>query len=148
MQNSNVIGIDLAKHVIQVCKVDKHGELTSNKATSPSKLKELLAKSTPSIVAMEGCGSCHYWARLARIHGHDVRIISPRRVKAFLQGHKTDANDALAVAIAATQFGMVFSQIKEEEQQSLQTLETSRKFLDKELTALNDHIRSPFQAFV
>ena len=81
-------------------------------------------------------------ARLARNYGHDVRIISPRKVKAFLQGHKTDANDALAVAIAATQFGMVFSQIKEEEQQSLQTLETSRKFLDKELTALNNHLRA------
>ena len=142
MQNSNVIGIDLAKHVIQVCKVDKHGELTSNKAISPNKLKELLSNSNPSIVAMEGCGACHYWARLARNYGHDVRIISPRKVKAFLQGHKTDANDALAVAIAATQFGMVFSQIKEEEQQSLQTLETSRKFLDKELTALNNHLRA------
>ena len=142
MQNSNVIGIDLAKNVIQVCKIDKHGELTSNKAMSPSKLKALLAKSIPSIVAMEGCGSCHFWARLAQTYGHDVRIISPRRVKAFLQGHKTDANDALAVAIASTQFGMVFSQIKAEEQQSLQTLETSRKFLDKELTALNNHIRA------
>jgi transposase len=142
MNNSNVIGIDLAKNVIQVCKIDKHGELTSNKAISPSKLKELLANSIPSIVAMEGCGACHYWARLARNYGHDVRIISPRKVKAFLQGHKTDANDALAVAIAATQFGMVFSQIKTEEQQSLQTLETSRKFLDKELTALNNHLRA------
>ncbi len=82
------------------------------------------------------------FARLAQKYGHDVRIISPRKVKAFLQGHKTDANDALAVAIAATQFGRVFSQIKAEEQQSLQTLETSRKFLDKELTALNNHLRA------
>ena len=54
MKKSNVIGIDLAKTVLQVCKVSKHGELTSNKAVSPSKLKELLATSTPSIVAMEG----------------------------------------------------------------------------------------------
>jgi len=142
MRNSNVIGIDLAKNVIQVCKIDKHGELISNKGISPNKLKTLLVKSIPSIVAMEGCGSCHYWARLAQKYGHDVRIISPRRVKAFLQGHKTDANDALAIAIASTQFGMIFSQIKAEEQQSLQTLETSRKFLDKELTALNNHIRA------
>ena len=59
MQNSNVIGIDLAKHVIQVCKIDKHGELISNRAISPNKLKELLANSNPSIVAMEGCGACH-----------------------------------------------------------------------------------------
>ena len=142
MKNSNVIGIDLAKNVIQVCKIDKHGELISNKGISPSKLKELLANSIPSIVAMEGCGACHYWARLAQKYGHDARIISPRKVRAFLPGHKTDANDALAIAIASTQFGMVFSQIKEEEQQSLQTLETSRKFLDKELTALNNHIRA------
>jgi transposase len=123
MKNSNVVGIDLAKHVIQVCKIDKHGELISNKAISPSKLKELLAKTVPSIVAMEGCGACHYWARLAQKHGHDVRVISPKKVKGFLQGHKTDANDALAIAIASIQLGMRFSQIKTEEQQSLQTLE-------------------------
>ena len=34
MKNSNVIGIDLAKNVLQVCKVSKHGELTVNKAIS------------------------------------------------------------------------------------------------------------------
>lgn len=137
-----MIGIDLAKNVLQVCKVSKHGELTANKAVSPAKLKELLAKSTPSIVAMEGSGSCHYWGRLAESFGHEVRVINPKKVKAFLQGQKTDANDALAIAMAATQFGVRFSQLKNEEQQTLQTLATSRKFLDKELTALNNHIRA------
>ncbi|MGF1878939.1 hypothetical protein L4D77_27145 [Photobacterium frigidiphilum] len=63
MTNSQIIGLDLAKNVIQVCKIDKHGELISNKTMSPKKLKELLAKSTTSIVAMEGCGSCHFWGR-------------------------------------------------------------------------------------
>jgi transposase len=48
MKKSNVIGIDLAKNVIQVCKIDKHGELVSNKAMCPSKLKELLGKAGPS----------------------------------------------------------------------------------------------------
>jgi len=134
LQNSKVIGIDLAKHVIQVCRIDKQGELESNRAMSPNKLKALLPwKAVAHVIN---------WARLARSHGHDVRIISPGRVKAFVQGHKTDANDALAVAIAATQFGRVFSQIKEEEQQSLQTLETRRKFLDKALIALNNPIRA------
>lgn len=142
MKNSNVIGIDLAKNVIQACRIDKNGELISNKAMSPNKLKELLAKSVPSLVAMEGCGSCHYWSRLARKYGHNVKVISPKKVKGFLQGQKTDANDAVAIAIAATQFGMTFSAVKEEEQQALQTLDTSRRFLDKELTALNNHIRA------
>ncbi len=69
-------------------------------------------------------------------------MIAPKKVKAFLQGQKTDANDALAIAMASIHFGMRFSQIKDEEQQILQTLETSRKFLGKELIALNNHIRA------
>lgn len=77
MKKSNVIGIDLAKNVLQVCKVSKHGELIINKAASPRKLKELLATSKPSIVAMEGSGACHYWGRLAKSFGHVARIISP-----------------------------------------------------------------------
>jgi len=72
---------------------------------------------------------------LGKISTHDVRIISPRRVKAFVQGHKTDANDALAVAIAAAQFGIIFRHIKEEQPPSLPTLETRRQFLEKERTA-------------
>jgi transposase len=43
MNNSNVISLDLAKNIIQVCKISKHGELISNKAISPQNLKELLA---------------------------------------------------------------------------------------------------------
>ena len=142
MNNSNLIGIDLAKNVIQVCNINKNGELISNKAISPKKLRELLAKSTPSIVSMEGCGGCHYWGRLAESYGHDVRVISPKKVKGYLQGQKTDANDAVAIAVASTQVGMRFSPVKDEVQQSLQTLETSRRFLSKELTALSNHIRA------
>jgi len=142
MKNSNVIGIDLAKNVLQVCVINKHGELKSNKAMNPNKLREVLTKAKPSLVALEGCGSAHYWARYAQGCGHEVRMISPRRVKAFLQGQKTDANDAFAITIAASVPGMVFSQIKNIDQQILQTLETSRKFLDKEYTALSNHIRA------
>lgn len=142
MNNSNVISLDLAKNIIQVCNISKHGELISNKAISPQSLKELLANSTPSVVAMEGCGSCHYWGRLARSYGHRVRIIAPKRVKAFLQGQKTDANDALAIAAAAMQLGVRFCPVKEVDQQSLQTLETSRKFLSRDQVALSNHIRA------
>jgi transposase len=142
MMKCNVIGLDLAKNVIQVCKISADGELIYNKAVSPRKLRELLAKEKVAIIALEGCGSCHYWGRLAQRHGHDVRVISPKKVKAFLQGQKTDANDALAIAIASIQLGMVFSQLKSEDQQTVQTLEKSRKFLDKSVTSLSNHIRA------
>lgn len=142
MKNRNVLAIDLAKNVIQVCKISSEGELVYNKAVSPNKLRQILATEKESIVAMEGCGSCHYWSRLSEQYGHDTRVIAPKKVKAFLQGHKTDANDAVAIAVASTQFGMKFSQIKSEEQQSLQTLEVSRKLLSKDLTGLGNHIRA------
>ena len=142
MKKCNVIGLDLAKNVIQVCKISSDGELIYNKAVSPNKLRSLLVKEKSSIVALEGCGSCHYWGRLAQQYGHDVRIISPKKVKAFLQGQKTDANDALAIAVASIQVGMIFSQLKSEEQQIIQTVEKTRKFLDKSLTALSNHIRA------
>jgi transposase len=44
MQKCKVIGIDLAKNVIQVCVVSKDGELISNKAISPQKLRDYLQK--------------------------------------------------------------------------------------------------------
>lgn len=142
MLKFNVIGIDLAKNVLQICVISKYGELVSNKIVGRQKLKEILAKSSPSIVGIEGCGSSHYWGRLAESFGHDVRIISPKKVKGFLEGHKTDANDALAIANASLQIGLKFSKPKSEEQQSLQTLETSRLYLSRSITSLGNHIRA------
>jgi len=135
-------GIDLAKNVLQICVISKHGELVSNKIVGRHKLKEILAKSSPSIVGIEGCGSSHYWGRLAESFSHDVRIISPKKVKAFLTGHKTDANDALAIANAAMQIGLKYSKPKNEEQQSLQFLEASRVFLSRNITSLSNYIRA------
>ena len=59
MQKSNVIGIDLAKNVIQVCLISKDGELISNKAMSPQRLKELMAKTKTAIGAKEASSACH-----------------------------------------------------------------------------------------
>jgi transposase len=142
MNNRNVIAIDLAKTILQGCVISIHGELVSNKAYSVSKLKELLINSAPSDVVMEGCGSCHYWGRFAQKHGHAVKIINPRKIKAYRQGHKTDANDALAIAAAYRHIGIRFCPVKSEEQQTMQTLETSRQLLSRHLTAMGNHLRA------
>jgi len=52
MLKSTIFGIDLAKNIIQVCEISKHGELVSNKAVSRQKPKELLAKAKPAVVAV------------------------------------------------------------------------------------------------
>ena len=39
----------------------------------------VLANQQPSIVAIDGCGSSHYWERYAEQFGHDVRVISSKK---------------------------------------------------------------------
>ncbi len=53
------------------------------------------------IVAMQACGSAHYWARVAQTAGHEVRLILAPYVKLFVKRHKNDAQDAEAIAEAA-----------------------------------------------
>ena len=141
MLTKNIIAIDLAKNVLQVCYISIDGELLSNKALNRQKTKEFLAKAKPSIVAVEGCCGCHYWGRYAEQFGHEVRIINPKKVKGYLEGHKTDRNDALAIANAAIQIGIKYSPPKSLEQQAMQSLESSRRFLSRNLVSLGQHIR-------
>lgn len=142
MNKLNVIAVDLAKNVFQVCKTDCFGKVIFNKAMSRKALKALLVKEKVSVVAMESCSGTHYWARYAREHGHTVKSISPRRVKAFLQGQKTDANDALAIAVAARQPHIKLSRIITLEEQCLQSIECMRDLLVKQKVSLGNQIRS------
>jgi transposase len=62
----NVIALDLAKRVIQISKVTPPGEILYNKAVLTNKAKEIIANTKPCNVAMEGCGSFHYWGVLRK----------------------------------------------------------------------------------
>lgn len=72
-----------------------------NKAFSRKKFSAFLARQKPSLVAFEACATAHYWSRIAYQFGHTAKIITAKAVVPFRQGHKTDSNDALAVAEAA-----------------------------------------------
>ncbi len=141
MRQSNVIAIDLAKNVFQVCKMTPRGKVLSNKAMSRTKLKAYLIKERPSLVAMESCGGTHYWGRFAKAQGHDVKPMSARRVKAFLQGHKTDANDAEAIALAANQELVKPSRLITLEEQCEQSLMGMREMAVRQKVALAKQLR-------
>lgn len=99
-------------------------------------MKEFLAKAKPSIVAMEGCCGCHYWRQLTEKFGHEVRTINPKKVKGYLEGHKKDHNNTLAIANASIQIGIKYSHPKSLEQQSMHSLESSRRFLSRSVVSL------------
>ncbi len=141
MKHLNTIGVDLAKNVIQVSVVSVRGKELMNKALTRTRFAEFLGKQQASLVAFEACATAHYWARVAKRHGHEVKIIPARAVVPFRQGHKTDANDALAVAEAAVRPKIMTAPLKTVEQQGLQAVQRSRELLVQERTALSNHVR-------
>jgi len=142
MTKRNLIAIDLAKNVFQVCHVSMSGKTLSNKPVSRKQLKKLLITSRPLIVAFEACGSSHYWGRFAQAYGHTVRMLPPKAVKAFRQGHKTDETDAQAIAIAAQHEAIKSCNLMNIEQQTLQSFETSRRYISRQCRALANHLRA------
>lgn len=142
MNHSNVIAIDLAKTTFQVCKTDGNGNVISNKAVSRKKLKEILVKEKTALVAMESCGGTHYWARFAKQQGHEVKAIAARHVKPFRQRQKTDATDAMAIAVAARQSHVQASRLLSIEEQSQQSIVRARELLIKQKVKTSNHMRA------
>ncbi len=147
MHHSTTVGVDLAKNVIQISVVSDRGKELLNRLLTRRKFAEFLGKQKPALVAFEACATAHYWARAAQRHGHTARIIPAKAVAPFRQGHKTDSNDALAVAEAAGRPKIKEAPMKTVEQQGLQAIQRSRDLLVKESTALSNHLRGLLMEF-
>jgi transposase len=140
-QKISVLGIDIAKLVFHVVGMDDAGHVVLRKRIARSELLHFIATLPPALIGMEACGSAHYWARRFREHGHDVRLIAPQFVKAYVKSPKNDARDAEAICEAVTRPTMRFVPIKRVEQQDLQALHRVRERLVKARTALVNEIR-------
>lgn len=138
--NHTLIAIDIAKTSFHAVSL-KNNKVGTDKAFTRHKLKTWLAKQPESRVVMEACGSSHYWARYAISLGHSVMLISPKSVTPFRQGHKTDKNDALAIAIASQQANVKSVAIKTVEQQALQSIARIRQHLTDNQTAVSNMLR-------
>ncbi|GAB7549135.1 hypothetical protein CS8_088370 [Cupriavidus sp. 8B] len=70
-----VIGMDIAKHVVQLHAVNPYtGEIEYIKLRR-SQLLEFFGRRERSPVAIEACGGAHHWARQVQHLGHDVMLI-------------------------------------------------------------------------
>lgn len=147
MKHYNTVGVDLAKNVIQISVLSPSNKELQNKAFTRKKFSEFLAKQKPALVAFEACSSAHYWARVAKRSGHDIKIIPAKAIVPFRQGHKTDKNDALAVAEAANRPNIKVAPHKGITQQGMQSVQRSREHLVQERTALSNHLRGLIMEF-
>lgn len=99
--NHTLIGLDLAKNIFHAVELNEHGKRCWRKKFSRTQLKRYFHNRASTKIAMEACGSSHYWARLLKQMGHSVELLPPRHVKAYLRGQKNDYNDAQAIAEAS-----------------------------------------------
>ena len=128
---STVIGMDIAKLVFQLHTVDPHsGEIIRTKLRRAAVLP-FFAQHAPALVAIEACGSAHYWARQLRALGHTVRLLAPKSVRPFVRANKTDAADAQAIWTAVQQPEAHLVAMKTEAQQAILTLHRMRAQLLK-----------------
>lgn len=127
----SVIGMDIAKQVFQLHSVDSEtGEIERTKLRRDEVLP-YFARRTPALVAMEACGSAHWWARKLVELGHEVRLLPPRSVRPFVLRNKTDAADARAIWTAVQQPDTRFVAVKSETQQAILALHRLRAQLLK-----------------
>ena len=140
-QTISVIGIDIAKLVFHVVGMDDAGHVVPRKRLARSELRRFIATLPPLRIGMKACGSAHYWARCLREHGHDVRLIAPQLIKAYVKSPKHDARDAEAICEAVSRPTMRCVPIKRVEPQDLQALHCVRERLIKAHTALVNEIR-------
>jgi transposase len=141
------VGVDLAKQVFQLHGVDSHEQVKCRKQLKRGQMLSFFRQLEPCLVAMEACGSSHYWARELSALGHQVKLIAPQFVKPYVKSGKNDANDAEAICEAASRPNMRFVPIKSAEQQASQSLHRIRSRLIRARTALANEIRGLLAEF-
>jgi transposase len=147
MEQITMIGLDLAKHVFQLHGVSASGTVLLRKAVRRGQLLAFFSGLPPCTVAMEACPTAHHWARELVTLGHEVRLMPPKYVKAYVKRNKNDAADAEAICEAAGRPNMRFVPVKSREQQAALMLHRARNLLVRHRTMLSNAIRGHMAEF-
>jgi transposase len=139
--NAITIGIDLAKSVFQVHGIDATGAVVIRKKLRRAQVLTFFETVAPCLIGMEACATAHFWARELAKFGHEVRLMPPSYVKAYLRRQKNDAADAEAICEAVTRPTMRFVAVKSVERQSVLVLHKTRELLVRQRTMLINAIR-------
>lgn len=141
MKNLTTIGIDIAKNYIQIHGADVKGKTVLKKRVARDNFLPYMANLPKCLIGMEACGGAHYWARELIKLGFEVKLMSPRKVKKYVENNKNDANDAAACCEAVGRANMTFVPVKEQWQLDIQMIHRVRSQFIKQRTGLMNMIR-------
>ena len=145
--NATTYGLDVAKRVFQMYWVDAQTGEIVNRRFGRDELIRFLAQRPAGRVALEACGSGHWWARKINSLGHEVVLLHAKFIRPFVQTNKTDAADARAIWTAAQQPGMRTVATKTQEQQAMLALHRMRALLVKFRTMQVNQLRGLLYEF-
>jgi transposase len=135
------IGLDLAKSWFQVHGVDAGGNVVIRRKLKRGDVVNFFKSLEPCLVGIEACATAHYWARELIALGHQVKLMPPAYVKAYVKRNKNDAADAEAICEAVTRPTMRFVPVKSAERQSVLVLHRTRELPVRQRTMLINAIR-------
>jgi transposase len=141
------IGLDIAKNVFQVHGVDARGRVVLRKRLSRATVLAFFANLPRCLIGLEACGGAHYWARELSGLGHEVRLMAPQYVKAYVKTNKHDAADAEACCEAVRRPTMRFVAVKSADQQAMAMLHRVRDQLMSQRTATINALRGHLAEF-
>jgi transposase len=127
--------------VFQLYWVDAQTGEIANRRFGRDDLIAFLAQRPAGRVALEACGSAHWWARKIQALGHEVVLLHAQFIRPFVQTNKTDAADAKAIWTAVQQPGMRTVAAKTEDQQAMLSLHRMRSQLIKFRTMQVNQLR-------
>jgi transposase len=141
------IGVDLAKHWFQIHGIDAAGMVAVRRRLRRTEVVEFFRRQEPCLVGMEACATAHHWARELITLGHEVKLMPPAYVKAYVKRNKNDAADAAAICEAVTRPSMRFVPVKDVDQLSVLMLHRARNLLVRQRTMLVNALRAHLAEF-
>lgn len=141
------IGLDLAKHWFQIHGVNAAGKVVARRRLRRTEVVAFFRKQEPCLVGMEACATAHHWARELIALGHEVKLMPPAYVKAYVKRNKNDAADAEAICEAVTRPSMRFVPVKDVDQQSVLMMHRARSLLVRQRTMLVNALRAHLAEF-
>ncbi len=135
------IGMDTSKHIFQLHGVDAAERPVLRGKLRRNEVLAFFAKLPPTVIGMEACGAAHHWARELRKLGHEVKLMAPQHVKAYVKRNKNDGRDAEGLCEAMSRPTMQFVPVKTKEQQAALMLAGVRQQLITRRTQLSNAIR-------
>jgi len=145
--HATTVGVDLAKTRFEIAVADQQFRIQRRERLTRNQFCRFFANCPPSLIVMEACGSAHYWARTLSSSGHEVQLLPPQYVRAYVRRNKTDAADAAALIEAARCAAIRCVPVKTVDQQLVQQFHRLRTQWMTTRTARINYLRGCLREF-